>query len=136
MNYVWKIKYGFDPMDFATVADFEIERVLYALEKGSLVQLGNKFVKPANIISIEPHYHHYTGWNETYVPNSGDDEIQIKRDCPSFEGQLEFHKQRVLFLTRNNRTNEIGTGVELKQLEMPKRNETRTGLTSIGEILK
>ena len=137
MKYVWKVRYGFESLDFAKVADFELERVLYAVEKGSMVQLGDKFVKSANIISIEPYYNHYTGWYDTYVPMSGEDEMQIKRDCPSFEGRLEYHKQRVLFLMRQNRVNEIGTGVELKQLGMPKENKKRSGgLTSISEILK
>ena len=135
MKYVWKVRYGFETLDFAKVVDFELERVLYAIEKGSMVQVGDKFIKPANIISIEPHYGHYTGWHDSYTPMSGEDEMEIKRDCPSFEGRLEYHKRRVLFLIKENRMNEIGTGVELKRLETPKKNR-KGGLTSISEILK
>ena len=118
-KHYFKIRYGFKPTDFVSVeAGGELEKAIYAWSTGRIVSVGNKMVKGDNIISIEPHYHKYTGWYETYEPKEGDDFAQIERDCPNFDGVLPHYRERVTFLMQANRVKEIGTGVELP-INMP-----------------
>lgn len=110
----FKVRYGFKNTDFASIeAGTELERAVYAWTTGKIVQIGDRMINGNNIISIEPHYHRYTGWHETYEPKLGEDWAQIERDCPKFDGVMGYFRERVQFLIANGREREIGTMVEL-----------------------
>lgn len=110
----FKVRYGFDRMATLSIeAGQDLERAIYAWTEQIPVTIGNKMIQGKHIISIEPDYHYYTGWYESYQPTSGDDFRQIERDCPSFDGYIEAYKQRVVELIRTGRASEIGHGTPI-----------------------
>lgn len=115
----WKVKYGYSVADQVSIEEKELEKAIFAQIKKVPIQLANKYINGSNIIVIEPHYHKYTGWYDYYEPKDGDDWKQIERDCPSFDGWLEYYKTRVQYLMQNNRTQEIGKNVSLPELPEP-----------------
>lgn len=134
----FRVKYGFNKADQVCIPESEVERAIYAQIKGTPMQLGNAFVKGSNIISITPNYHKHTGWNEWYEPVSGDDWMQIKRDCPNYDGILEHYKDRIQYLMSNNQEKLIGKGVDIPSLMSPVENKviqqrSEDGLRKIGE---
>ena len=136
-KYYFKIRYGFKAIDFVSVeAGGELEKVLYAWTSGNIVGIGDRMINGNNIISIEPHYHKYTGWYDNYEPKEADDWEQIERDCPAnFAGVLSFYRERVQYLVSTNQLAEIGKGKEIPGLSAPK-TEKRSGvMTSIRELL-
>ena len=140
-KHYFKIRYGFKPTDFVSIeAGVELEKAIYAWSTGRIVSVGDKMVKGDNIISIEPHYHKYTGWYETYEPKSGEDFAQIARDCPNFEGVLQYYRERVTFLMSSDRGKEVGTGVELPIKVTLPQNTPKTPpvgkMTQIEDLLK
>lgn len=140
MKYYYRVKYGFKPNDFASIeAGSDLEKAIYAWQTGNVVSIGNRMINGNNIISIEPHYHKYTGWFDHYEPKEGDDWKQIERDCPDFSGVLPYYQERVKYLVSHNRLNEIGTNIELpfKIENKPKLQiEEKTGGKSIKELLE
>lgn len=108
-------------MEYAVVPEGEqLEKAIYGWIEGIPVTLGNKMIKGSSILSIEPHYHAYTGWYESYQPSSGDDWLQIKRDCPNFDGIIEGTKQYVMTAIQNNDIAKVGSGGSVALLEAPK----------------
>lgn len=139
-KYHYKVKYGFKPLDYVSIeAGDELEKAICAWTTGNVVSVGGKMINGNNIISIEPHFHKYTGWHETYEPRDGEDMKQIERDCPSFDGILPYYRERVVYLTGHDRHSEIGTSAKLpialpEKIEKPK--ELREGgFSSIKNIL-
>ena len=116
----FKVKYGFSASDTASIEEKDVEKAIYAQVEGIPVQLGNSFINGKNIISITPNYHKHTGWYEWYEPKDGNDWAQIERDCPNYNGVVEYYKDRVQLLMRTNRKNLIGQNIEIKELEAPK----------------
>jgi hypothetical protein len=135
----FRVKYGFNMADKATIPETEVEKAIYAQVKGIPVKLGNSYINGRNIIAITPNYHKYTGWNEWYEPESPDDWTQIKRDCPNFDGVLDYYQDRVRLLMSTGRENLIGQGVDLPELETPKEDAKRIdrggGMKRIGDIM-
>lgn len=115
----YKVKYGYGAADQASIPESRLEKAIYAQAAQLPIQLNNSFVNGKHIISITPHYHKHTGWNEWYEPKDGDDWAQIQRDCPKYDGVMEYHADRVSFLMSHNRTKEIGTGVHIEGIEPP-----------------
>lgn len=110
MKKYFKVKYGFDTQSAVTVEEGgELDKVVYAWKEGLPVSIGNKMIQGKYIISIEPDYHRYTGWNEGYSPSNSDDFAQIRRDCPDFTGVLEESKQRIAQLEAKGKQHLIGT---------------------------
>lgn len=106
---VFKVRYGFDKMSHVRIeAGPELEKVIYAWRKQIPVTLGDRIIQGKHIISIEPDYHYYTGWYESYQPVTGDDWAQIDRDCPKFDGYIEAYRNRVNDLIERGKTNLIG----------------------------
>lgn len=106
-------------MDRVSVEEGDLKKVLYAQFKGTPVQIGESVINGKNIISIMPDYHRYTGWYESYEPKEADDWEQIKRDCPKFDGIIEYHKDKMLELVRTNQINRITEKEEYKQIVQP-----------------
>ena len=117
MEKYFKIKYGFKSTDFVSVKEGgELEKSIYAMLKEQPVTLGGKMINGKHIISIEPDYHRYTGWNPEYQPSSSEDYAQIKRDCPEFEGVFDNFKSKVVRLLSTGQANLIGQNVDIKKL--------------------
>jgi hypothetical protein len=113
----FKVKYGFNNLESVSVPEGgELEKVVYAWSEGVPVSVGNKMIQGKHIISIEPDYHRYTGWNPTYEPCTAEDFAQIGRDCPDFVGVLEDHKQKIALLEHKGRTDLIGQNTDIKLL--------------------
>lgn len=115
--YWWKVRYGFNASDCVVIQESEIEKAIYAQIKKAPIQLGDKYINGSNIIVIEPNYHKYTGWFDSYEPKEADDFLQIKRDCPDFTGRLEHYKNRVQYLLQNGKQDLIGKNVELPEIQ-------------------
>jgi hypothetical protein len=117
----FKVKYGYTAMDRVSITDFELEKALYAQRFGIPVLLGGKQISGKEIKVIEPDYHYYTGWYESYVPNSGEDWLQIERDCPPMLENIIRHKrERIDYLISSNQKHLIGKNVEIPELDKPK----------------
>lgn len=116
----FRVKYGFNASDQVSIPEQELEKALYAQIKGIPVQLGNAFINGRNIISITPHWHKHTGWYDWYEPQNGEDWVQIKRDCPNYDGVIEKCKQKINFLLQTGQEKLIGKNAEIKELDMPK----------------
>lgn len=87
----YKIKYGYLATEFVVVDNLEdVAKALLAKatkSNGGSAVIGGRFISGAEIKTIEPDVHTYTGWHRSYQPSSGDDFAQIERDVPS--GTLE-----------------------------------------------
>jgi hypothetical protein len=118
MTKHFKVKYGYGVSDQVSIEESELEKALYAQLMKKPVQLGNSFVSGSHIISITPHYHKHTGWYDWYEPSTGEDWVQIARDCPDYTGVVEHYKQRVQYLLSNNMENKIGKNIEIQGLKM------------------
>jgi hypothetical protein len=117
----FKVKYGYTAMDRVSITDSELEKALYAQRFGIPVLLGGKQISGKEIKVIEPDYHYYTGWYESYVPNSGEDWLQIDRDCPPMLENIIRHKrERIDYLISSNQKHLIGKNVEIPELDKPK----------------
>lgn len=85
----FKVQHGYDKGKYIVIEEKDLQRAIYAwLEQIPLV-IGDGMIHGKSILSIEPHYHYYTGWNDSYSPHTGEDWAQIKRDCPDFTGIIE-----------------------------------------------
>lgn len=104
----FKVKFGFHQSDYVSVDELGLQKAVYSMYSKKPVQIGDTFIQGDKIISITPHYHKYTGWNEFYEPKEAEDFLQIKRDCPDFEGYVESTKNYVAQLMQSGRVNEIG----------------------------
>ena len=114
----YKVKYGYNSGEYAVVDEGrELEKVVYAWQEGIPVSAGGKMFSGKQIISIEGHYHSYTGWNEFYQPKSGEDWAQIQRDCPDFLGGVENAKEFVNRCLQSKETHKIGSGDSMLLLE-------------------
>ena len=107
-KYYFKVKFGFEKTEYVTVDEYEVEKAIFAQIKGTPVQLGTSFINGKHIISITPDYHKHTGWNDWYEPKSTEDFLQIKRDCPDYEGIIENKKGRVIELMQSGNNLLIG----------------------------
>lgn len=112
----WKVKYGYNVSDQVSIEEKDLEKAIYSQIKGIPVQLGNSYIKGSNIISITPHWHKHTYWEEWYEPKDGDDWKQIKRDCPNYDGILEEIKARVHGLIKSGRIDLIGKNEDIKKI--------------------
>jgi len=108
MRNYFKVKFGFGVSDYVSVDELELQKAVYAMFSKKPVQLGSVFIQGDKIISITPHWHKYTGWNEFYEPKDADDWYQIKRDCPDLEPVIENTKNYVAQLMQSGRVSEIG----------------------------
>jgi hypothetical protein len=113
----FKIKYGYSMEDQVSIPEKEVQKAIYAQITGKPVQLGSSFIKGSNIISISPHYHKHTGWHDWYEPKGGDDWKQIERDCPNYDGVLEWHKNKVSGYITSGELKKISEGETMKQIE-------------------
>lgn len=133
VKHKFKVKYGYGSTDFVSIeAGPELDKAIYAMINNTTVALGNKMVQGKNIITIEPHYHAYTGWYDHYQPKDGDDWAQIERDCPEFDGVFEAYAQRVRELIAANQTNQIG---KLPPITLDQVKELRTGSSYAQQLL-
>lgn len=108
MKKYFKVKYGYNVSDQVSVEEKDLEKAIYAQIKGVPIQIGNCYINGKNIISITPHWHRHTGWNEWYEPQNGDDFLQIKRDCPNYDGIIEKAKDKVALLISQGKERLIG----------------------------
>jgi len=108
MKKYFKVKFGYSPIDFVSVDELGLQKAIYGMFAKKPIQIGDTFIQGDRILSIVPHYSKYTGWNEFYDPKDTDDFLQIKRDCPNFEGYIESTKNYVAQLMQTGRINEIG----------------------------
>lgn len=91
----YRVIHGYAPMDYIAIDEDELEKAMYAMRKGNTTFHN---IKGTQIIKILEDFRYYTGWNDTYSPSSGDDELEIRRYCPSkelFDKRYDLAKQRV-----------------------------------------
>lgn len=116
MKKYFKVKFGFHQSDYVSVDELGLQKSIFAMYSKKPIQIGDIFIQGDKIISITPHYHKYTGWNEFYEPKEAEDFLQIKRDCPDFEGYVESTKNYVAGLMQSGKVQEIGKQ-EIPQIE-------------------
>lgn len=122
----FKVKYGYATSDQVSITENDIEKAIYAQIKGVPIQLGEAYINGRNIISITPHWHKHTGWYDYYEPTTGDDWKQIERDCPSYEGVVEYYKNRVSHLIQTGQQALIGKNVNIPEIKNAKVLEIST----------
>jgi len=131
---MFKVRYGFDRMATLSIeAGQDLEKAIYAWTEQIPVTIGGKMIQGKHIISIEPDYHYYTGWYESYSPTTGDDFKQIERDCPSFDGMIDAYRQRVMELVGSGNTNQIG---KLPPLQLEEVKTVRQGSSFAKQLLE
>ncbi len=133
----FKVKYGFGAMNQISIQADELEKALYAQKFGEVVQLGDRQINGKYIISIEPHWHKYTGWVDSYEPKDADDWAQIERDCPKdLEQVIRLKRERVDYLVGNNLRNQIGKNIFISEIdEKEKMKELNPELKKITDNL-
>ena len=120
MKKYFKVKYGFGSTDKVRIEESELKKTMYAQLKGTPVQLGNVVVNGRNIIAITPDYNYYTGWYDGYEPKDSEDWNQIERDCPKFDGVIEYHKDKLMHILKTGQNNLITEKDEYIAIEKPK----------------
>ena len=124
---MFKVRYGFNTTATLTIeAGPDLERAIYAWIEQLPVTIGDKMIQGKYIISIEPDYHYYTGWHETYSPKSGEDFRQIERDCPKFDGFIDAYKHRVVSLIKSGQSDKIGLGAPIPVERIAESKEVST----------
>jgi hypothetical protein len=135
MRY-YQIKYGFSKSDTETIEEKDLEKAIYAQIKKLPIQLNESYINGSNIIAIRPAYYKHTGWYDWYEPTGGEDWLQIKRDCPSYECLIERSKERVSFLMRNGQENQIGKNIPIPELEALEQGEFSDEVKNLTNKLK
>lgn len=133
MKKYFKVRFGFGKSDFSSIEEGDLKKAMYAQMKGNAVQLGDVFINGKNIISITPHYARYTGWHESYEPEDDADFKQIKRDCPDFNGIMEYHKDSLLNLIKTGQTNLISAREEYAGIQESKNIEISNTAEKLAE---
>lgn len=120
----FRVIYGFGVVDQVSIQKDELQKALYAQKFGEVVQLAGKQINGKYIRVIEPHFHKYTGWYESYEPKDGEDLAQIKRDCPpDLEEIIRQEREKVDYLISTGKKHLIGKNIEIPELEKPKQNQ-------------
>lgn len=115
----FKVKYGYSVEDQVSIGENELAKALYAQRTGKPVYIGNVSIKGTNIISIAPHYHYHTGWNEWYEPKNGEDWKQIQRDCPDYNGVIEYHKNKLTEIMQSGNLKLLNNVEPMQMLDLP-----------------
>ena len=138
MKRYFKVKYGYAVSDQVSIPEEEIEKALYAQIKGVPVQFGGAYINGRNIISITPHWHKHTGWYDFYEPTTGEDWKQIERDCPSYEGVVEYYKNRVSFLLQSGKQDQIGKNIPIPEIERVEVKELQSseGAKKLADVFR
>lgn len=116
MKKYFRVKYGFGALDSVSIEEKDLKKAIYAQSMKKPVQLGESFINGSNIISIAPDFHKYTGWSITYEPKDSEDLVQIQRDCPNFDGVLEYHTQEVREIMKTGQLQKLSEESEYKPL--------------------
>jgi len=132
----FRVRYGYNVYDQVSIEEDEVEKAIYAQRKKIPAQIGNKYINGSNIIVIEPHYHKHTGWHDFYEPKDGDDWKQIERDCPSYDGIVDYYRDRVNYLISNNQEHLIGKNAELPVLLPNMKTEVSEASKQLSDKLK
>lgn len=115
---------GYGKNDYVVVDEDEIEMALYCYLTDNKGVFKNAPIRGKDIITFKPHYHAHTGWNLDFEPTHADDFAQIARDCPNYDGMIEYYTDRVKFLMNTKQFDLLGTGAELP-IDAPKPKELR-----------
>lgn len=124
MRY-FRVYIGYGKNDYVVVDEDEIETALYCFLTDNKGVFKNAPIRGKDIITFKPHYHAHTHWNADYEPTHADDFAQIARDCPTYDGIIEYYTDRVKYLMQRNQTSLLGTHAELPIKEpkaLPARN--------------
>jgi hypothetical protein len=123
-------------MDRVSIGVNELEKALYAQKFGVPVLLGGKQISGKEIKVIEPDYNYYTGWYESYQPNTPEDMLQIERDCPKYlDETIRHYRERVDLLLATGRKQLVGKNVDLPELTKPAMRELPTELKQISSSI-
>lgn len=108
---VYKIKYGYGAHEFILTESLdEVAKAMYAKAERIGVTLSGRFISGAEIKTIEPDIHSYTGWHRSYEPQDGDDFKQIERDVPKMLYELlDATSKRVSTLLTSGQVQLIGS---------------------------
>lgn len=112
----FKVRFGYKVGDYVVMDNRQdLEKVVWAFYKKSPIHVNGAFLNGSNFISITPHWHAYTGWNEYYEPEAPEDWKQIERDAPKqlLEKTLEEVKMDVYELMGQGKQRLIGKDKKL-----------------------
>ena len=125
-NYYFSVKFGFRPNEKVRITQDELEKALYAQKFGIVVQLGDKQISGKYIISIEKDVYYYTGWYDSYYPQTGEDFLQIERDCPKeIDSIIKNKREKIDYLIKTKQLHLIGKNAEISnfdRIETPKQD--------------
>lgn len=85
----FRVKYGYSTGEFISIPETYLAKAIYSKQKQSLFSYSDRIIDGKEIKTITPDYHKHTGWHAWYEPKEGEDFIQIKRDCPEYDGYID-----------------------------------------------
>lgn len=115
----FRVYYGYNPNEYISIPDTELERAEYAWKKNAIFSYGGKQVKGAEFKRIEEDYRFYTGWFDNFSPKDGEDFAQINRDMPDkmlFNNRLQQAQQRVQFAIQSGKEKLLSNPEQLDAL--------------------
>lgn len=107
---VFKVKYGYGTHEFVLTESLDdVAKAMYAKAEKIGTTIKGRFISGAEIKTVEPDIHSYTGWNRAYEPKEADDFLQIERDVPQVLYELlDATSKRVSELLTSGQVHRIG----------------------------
>ena len=118
----WRAYYGFNPNDYYTITEKDIERVKYAQIAKVVTTIDGRQINGSYIQRIEEDFRHYTGWYDSYSPKSGEDNQQLQRDVPYklLQEREQIADERVRHVLKSGKPQLLETPETIKSIPLPK----------------
>lgn len=140
MRY-FKLQTGFNPEDFISITENELEKAIYAQITGAVAIFNNGTVRGNNILSLKEDIYKAMDWNYGYkiLPEEWT-EINNSLKRQGYVGLISQAKNNVQRLLNENGTDEIGkTNYEEIGISAPRYlqedSKENTKIQSIGSLL-
>lgn len=104
----WRVIYGYNSNDYISITEDFLEKAKYAWIAKKIFNAPNgKMINGNEIKRIEPDFRFYTGWFDSYNPQTAEDYAQIDRDVPQKElsERSLLADNRVKYVLHNNKIN-------------------------------
>lgn len=115
----YRIIYGYNPKDYISIGEQQLEKALYAMISGGIYTDGIKTIKGGEIKNIIPDFRYYTKWYDTYTPTDSDDDEQMRRLMPpdsEFSERMNLANDRVAIVMRQGKPQLLNEPEKIDQL--------------------
>ncbi len=133
-NKYFIIKTGYGEREFISIDETELDTAIYIFMTDGKGVFKNGVVRGKDIITIREDWHKEMGWNYLHEMDVLDwEELNNKGISKKYSGIISLAKDKVQYLIKTGELHLLGKEVEGFKPELV---SGRTGLKSIGEILK